>query len=203
MTVRSAAARAASVVFLATAAHVVVPGAFAHSAVASAENAAAAATVSALVADDVDGALSSFPGDFGAVMNYFPIVEQRTGSASVLADPEGDCSTPVPLPEVFESACRVHDLGYDLLRYAHATGGELRPDARRDLDGLFARHLAAACRSEPDVTACTHLAGFASTAVRFNSWRQGHRSPVPESPWPLTIAAGSIALGVAARKARS
>ncbi|MEU5843321.1 hypothetical protein [Rhodococcus sp. NPDC047139] len=199
MTVKSVAARVASVTFLATAAHVVV-GAPAHSAMPSAENAAAAATVAALVADDTAGALSSFPGDFIGVTNYSPVVEGQAGTTSVLVDPDGSCSAPIPLPDAFESACRVHDLGYDLLRYARATGGELHPDARRDLDGLFARHLDAACRSEPDLETCSTVAGIASAAVEFNSWRQGHRSPVPESPWPAALAAGSAVLGLAARK---
>ncbi|MCD2096298.1 hypothetical protein [Rhodococcus rhodochrous] len=202
MTVRSAAVRVASVVFLATAAYAAVPGALAHSAAPPTEDAAAAATVTALVADDAEGALSSLPADFTAVMGYAPIVEQWADGTTVLADPEGDCSAPVPLPAAFESACRVHDLGYDLLRYAHTTGGELGTGARRDLDRLFARHLDTVCRSEPDITSCTPIAGISSAAVEFNSWRQGHRTPVAESPWALAVAAGSVALGFTARKVR-
>ncbi|WP_241387076.1 hypothetical protein [Rhodococcus sp. CH91] len=202
MTVKSVAARAASVTFLATAVHLLVPGSFAHSSPPAAENAAAAATVTALAEEDTSGAVSSFPGDFTTVMGYSPIVESRAGSTSVLADPDGDCSALVPLPDSFESACRVHDLGYDLLRYARTTGGELGSGARRDLDALFARHLETACRPEPDVAACLRMAGVASAAVEFNSWRQGHRSPVAESPWPPALVAGSALLVFTARKVR-
>ncbi|MFX1759500.1 hypothetical protein [Rhodococcus sp. As11] len=202
MTVRSAAARIGSVVFLATAAYAAAPGALAHSAAPPAENTAAAATVTALVADDPERALSSLPADFTAVMGYAPIVEQWADGTTVLADPEGDCSAPVPLPAAFESACRVHDLGYDLLRYAHTTGGELGTGARRDLDGLFARHLDTVCRSEPGIPSCTPIAGISSAAVEFNSWRQGHRTPVAESPWALAVAAGSVVLAYTVRRVR-
>ncbi|UTT47317.1 hypothetical protein [Rhodococcus gordoniae] len=202
MTVRSAAARIGSVVFLATAAYAAAPGALAHSAAPPAENTAAAATVTALVADDPERALSSLPADFAGVMGYSPIVEQHPGGTAVLTDPEGGCSAPVPLPSSFESACRVHDLGYDLLRYAHTTGSELGTAARRDLDGLFARHLDTVCRSETGITACTRIAGISSAAVELNSWRQGHRTPVAESPWVPAVAAGSVVLAYTARRVR-
>ncbi|MBS9371474.1 hypothetical protein [Rhodococcus sp. B50] len=202
MTVKSAVGRAASVVFLATATYAAVPGALASSAVPATDDTAAAATITALVADDAAGALSSLPDDFARVMGYAPTVEKRPDGTIALADPEGDCSTPIPLPAAFESACRVHDLGYDLLRYARLTGGEPGTDARLALDALFARHLDTACRVEPGIAACTHIAGISSAAVEFNSWRQGHRTPVPESPWVPAVAAGSALLAYAARKAR-
>src|SRR6266540_4165109 len=41
----------------------------------------------------------------------------------------------VGAPFRFQQACKVHDYGYDLLRYAHATGQQLTGEARRQLDG--------------------------------------------------------------------
>lgn len=160
---------------------------------------AAAATVDALAADDATAAAAALPADFAAVMNYMPVVEPGSTTERVLADPGGDCSSPVPLPRVFESPCRVHDFGYDVLRYARDTGGELGPDARRELDALLGRHLRAACETDAaaDIPTCVAAAHIASTAVQINSWRQGYRLPVSEPLLPLLVLAG-LAVGPAA-----
>src|SRR5690606_32670261 len=115
-------------------------------------NEAAAATVTALVQDDTATATELFPDDFATVMDYAPVTEPGLTADEVLADPDGGCSSPVPLPEVFEPACRIHDLGYDLLRYARDTGGELGSQARRDLDAQLARNLRASCRTSSAAT---------------------------------------------------
>ncbi|UYP17634.1 hypothetical protein OED52_13185 [Rhodococcus sp. Z13] len=200
---RSVLVRLASTLLLAAAAHSAIsaPAAPAATGNTGSGNTAAAAAITALVADDTEAAQAAFPTDFAAVMGYSPIVERGLDSVARLVDPEGDCSAPIPLPEVFESACRVHDLGYDLLRYARATEGELGPDARRRLDSLFARHLDLACRSDPQIALCHPISKIASAAVEFNSWRQGRHSPVPESPLPLVLGAGSALLGLASRRA--
>ncbi len=192
MTVKSAVVRVASVAFLATAAYAAVPGALAHSAAPPTEDAATQPGDGARRRRR--GASTVVPADrFHRRDGVHADRRTVADGTTVLADPEGDCSTPVPVPAAFESACRVHDFGYDLLRYAHITGGELVTDARRDLDGLFARHLDTVCRSEPDIASCMSVAGISSAAVEFNSWRQGHRTPVAESPWALAVAAGSVA----------
>lgn len=110
---------------------------------------ATAATVTALVADDPRGALTALPAGFAEVMGYSPVLEPGFGRGPVLADPRGDCSSPVPLPAAFEPACRVHDLGYDLLRYGRDTDGELGAWARRDLDTQLQRNLHDVCAGEP------------------------------------------------------
>ncbi|MBM7460263.1 hypothetical protein ACIBED_05560 [Rhodococcus coprophilus] len=168
-----------------------------------------AVTVHALATDDTAAALAALPAGFATAMGYSPVTEPGFTSDAVLVDPRGDCSSPVPLPSSFETACRTHDLGYDMLRYARDTGQELGPDARRELDAMLARHLYAACDSEAargDIT-CRPAALVASTFVGLNSWRQGYRIPVSESPAPLLLSSGLgtvvVTWGVwARRKAR-
>jgi len=162
-----------------------------------------AATVRALTGGDVEAGLAGLPVGFEDAMGYRPIVEAGFGDGRTLADPLGDCSSPVPLPASFEPACRVHDLGYDLLRHARDIGGELDGAARRELDDQLARNLSAVCATDPSPV-CGVTADVAVAAVRINSWRQGYRIPVAESPVPyLAVAAGATALGATVRRARS
>jgi hypothetical protein len=77
----------------------------------------------------------------------------------------------------------VHDYGYDLLRYAHATGQRLDPEARRQLDAMFGRDLHARCRVLErglPATGCHLMADLFSAGVSFNSWRQHHGYPAEE-----------------------
>ncbi|MFD6895598.1 hypothetical protein ACFWB0_13765 [Rhodococcus sp. NPDC060086] len=171
-------------------------GAASPASTATTENPAAAATITALVADDTAGALAAFPDDFVTVMGYHPMLEPGFASGEALIDPDGDCSSPISLPPQFEPACRIHDLGYDLLRYARDTGGELGPQARRELDAQLQRNFTAACTTEAWVEPrCDVMAGIASAAVQINSWRQGYRLPESESPMPYLAAAGAVVAG--------
>lgn len=207
---RTATRRTAATVLLGAGAALCV-GAASPASTATTADPAVAATVAALVADDTVGALAAFPDGFAEVMGYHPSIEPGNTIDGVLTDPDGDCSSPVALPSDFEPACRSHDLGYDLLRYARDIGGELGPQARRDLDAHLQRNLNAACatgaseatgdvteasEATGDVTAgveprCDVMAGIASAAVQINSWRQGYRLPESESPVPYLAAAGA------------
>lgn len=188
---RPATRRAATAVLLGAGAAFCV-GAASPASTATTQNPAVAATITALVADDTGGALAALPDDFAAVMGYSPLIEPGSTAEGVLTDPDGDCSSPVSLPPQFEPACRTHDLGYDLLRYARDTGGELGPQARRDLDAHLQRNFNAACTTEAGVEPrCDVMAGIASAAVQINSWRQGYRLPESESPMPYLAAAGA------------
>lgn len=132
------------------------------------------------------------PADFTTVRGYQPRVQ-----SGLLGAPAGGCSSPVPLPREFDPACRQHDLGYDLLRYADAKGQPLPPSARRALDARLERQARAACRERTNPVrraTCTTWAGIASAAVQFNSWRQHDGVPGSESPRSLLAAGG---LGVA------
>lgn len=114
--------------------------------------------------------------DLIAELGYTPKLER-----SLAAKETGDCSSPVPLPRSFESACRVHDLGYDLLRVAHRHHTPIPDGLRADLDDLLGRQMLRSCDGR---SACMVMARIAHAAVRVNTVRQGHGAPVEEAlPW--------------------
>ncbi|MGN5235497.1 MULTISPECIES: hypothetical protein [unclassified Rhodococcus (in: high G+C Gram-positive bacteria)] len=200
---RTATRRTAATVLLGAGAALCV-GAASPASTATTADPAVAATVTALVADDTVGALAAFPDGFAEVMGYHPSIEPGDTTEGVLTDPDGDCSSPVALPSAFEPACRMHDLGYDLLRYARDIGGELGPQARRDLDTHLQRNLNAACTTETGVEpGCDVMAGIASAAVQINSWRQGYRLPESESPIAYLAVSGAAVLAGSAFLRRS
>lgn len=142
------------------------------------QNRAAAFAVGHLTeAESVSAA--RIPDDFAELFGYLP--EAVDG---LLANPGGDCSSPVPLPAEFDTACKAHDLGYDLLRYADLRGEPLGPWARQALDATLDRRMRAACdtRAEPVSRArCHAMAVIADTVVDLNSRRQDYGAPVTES----------------------
>lgn len=148
------------------------------------------------------GALS-VPTDFAEFSGYNPIVIDGH-----LANPAGDCSSPISLPTEFDSACKAHDLGYDLLRYAHFHSAELDPSARRSLDRELDRRMHEACDTRTTSASrlyCFALADIATTAVNGNSWRQGYLTPVRESGLGYGVA-GLVAmttLGFGLRRRRA
>jgi hypothetical protein len=163
-----------------------LPRAHAHAAVSS-ENASARAAVAALAAGDP---VVPWPDGFAATAGYAPL--RLLGG---WANPTGGCSSPVPLPPEFTPACKEHDLGYDMLRYAHRQGGELGPWARRSIDNRFAQRVHEACDVRTraiGAAQCAALADIAAGAVRANSWRQRNLAPLPEPALPLTLVAGAL-----------
>ncbi|KGN38041.1 hypothetical protein N803_09685 [Knoellia subterranea KCTC 19937] len=133
------------------------------------------------------------PQDFSRRFGYQP-----TTTDGLLGDPTGDCSSPVPLPGEFVAACRQHDLGYDLLRYAGRSGRALPPEARRAVDDRLAIELPRSCSTRPGGLSRAHCLAWAEIAegfVRINSARQGY--DVPESETALSIAP-AVGVGVAA-----
>lgn len=142
---------------------------------AGAEAPNAALSAARALADATPGTEVIGPGVIDG-LGYTPVLEQ-----SLAANGTGDCSSPVPLPNSFEPACRVHDLGYDLLRVAHRQGAPIPPGLRSDLDTLLGQQMHASCEGS---TPCTVMAGIAHTAVHLNTVRQGHGAPVEERlPW--------------------
>lgn len=142
---------------------------------------AAASVVRALTASG-PGPTAEIPADFRAFAGYTPALVDGT-----LVAPHGSCSSPVPLPAEFESACKAHDLGYDLLRYAGSTGAPLGPWARQELDRSLAERMHATCVQRPEPlprVRCTAMAEVAATAVDLNSMRQDYGIPVAED-FPL------------------
>lgn len=154
------------------------------------ENTAASEAVRALLAPSAADAAALIPADFSELMGYRPVLD-----AQLLTNPEGGCSSPVPLPATFTGPCRAHDLGYDLLRYAQLAGGELAHWARQGLDAQFAARLRQVCASGSSA-GCSALASAASAAVDANSWRQSYAVPTTE---PVALyALGGIGLASAA-----
>ncbi|MFC9894422.1 hypothetical protein ACFVMC_12065 [Nocardia sp. NPDC127579] len=152
------------------------------------ESASAATAVVDLTARGA-GSADRLPADFEAVVGYAPGIER-----GLLVNPSGSCSSPVPLPEEFELACKAHDLGYDLLRYADRTGAPLGPWARQAIDTTLDRHMQEACttRSTPIGRAqCFAMADIADVFVDLNSRRQDYGAPIAESgfnSWHFGIA---------------
>lgn len=135
----------------------------------------AAAAVRALT---TPGTVAAIPADFRAVAGYTPARVD-----GMLVAPHGSCSSPVPLPAEFDTACKAHDLGYDLLRYADRTGAPLGPWARQELDRALAERMHTACAQRPQPlprARCAVLAEAAEIAVDLNSMRQDYGVPVVE-----------------------
>lgn len=149
--------------------------------------------LTALTLQSADAANSALPQDFQARFGYAPTITRE-----LLGDPTGGCSSPVPLPSEFTAACRQHDLGYDLLRYAGRSGRDLPPDARRSVDTQLGIAFEESCSTREESLSratCLAWADIAEGFVRINSARQGYA--VPESETAMSIAPG-ISLGVAA-----
>lgn len=154
---------------------------------------AAERALTLLVREPAVAANAAVPRDFSRRFGYQPTV-----SDGLLGDPSGDCSSPVPLPREFLAACRQHDLGYDLLRYAGRSGRDLAPDARRSVDHQLGVEMTKSCSSRDESltrASCLAWADIAEGFVRINSARQDDAVPEPETP--RSIAPG-IGLGVAA-----
>lgn len=125
------------------------------------------------------GSAAAIPADFVELIGYRPATVD-----GLLVAPNGACSSPVSLPPEFDTPCKAHDLGYDLLRYAARRGVPLGPWARRSLDRALDLRMHAACatRTDPLLRAqCDTVAEIAATAVELNSRRQEYGVPVDET----------------------
>lgn len=124
------------------------------------------------------------PPGFTESMGYAP---------DSLGRPDGSCSTPGGDGySGFTRACRTHDFGYDLLRYAEEIGEPVGPWARLAIDHRFHRDMIAGC-DDPVCRGMAHIYGF---AVGLNSVRQGFTPPSiePTGPWVLV---GVVTVAVA------
>lgn len=148
-----------------------------------------ATAIQMLVSGTAEEGLAAVPEDFAAVHGYAPTVEDGR-----LVRADGDCSSPVPLPEEFEPACRQHDYGYDLLRYAAQTGEPLGRWARGAIDDQFADSLGGLCDAGRSGASCRRMSIVAVTGVRLNSLRQG--DGVPEESVLTQAALATSAVGL-------
>jgi hypothetical protein len=148
------------------------------------EQPAAARAVRAITSGSAD--TGRLPADYATVMGYQPIVLRHGGTAE-LTRADGSCSSPFGgTPYHFTAACRQHDLGYDLLRYANRKGQPLGPWARRAIDAHFVQQTEGRCHQ----LGCRLMAGLYTGTVRFNSWRQGYGAPVFEPLSRLLVPVG-------------
>jgi fucose 4-O-acetylase-like acetyltransferase len=155
----------------------------------------AAVGVAALATAPAGGdPLAAVPAGFASVMGYTPAPLLMADGTVRLAKPAGACSAPGGgAPFGFEQVCKVHDYGYDLLRYADATGEVLPAEARRQLDAMFDHDLHASCRTVGrglTGTGCHLLAEGFTAVVAVNSWRQHYGNPARESlpAWTVGLA---------------
>ena len=87
------------------------------------------------------------PADFASVMGYVPAEEAGPDGRLLAVRSDATCSSPFGGTRYgFDQACRVHDLGYDLLRYAARTGQPLGSSARQALDAAFGERMRRALR---------------------------------------------------------
>lgn len=128
--------------------------------------------IAALTGDLREGAPAIHPADFRSRLGYVPVVVDGRPM-----NPHGGCSSPVSLPERFTDACRVHDFGYDLLRYADVTGRSAGAWARPALDRMLIDDMHAAC----DDLRCHAAAETARIGLALNTWRQRSGPPRRES----------------------
>lgn len=162
------------------------------------ESRAAADAVAAITGLTDGDPAAAIPADFAAVMGYQPVEIPALDGTPILVKPAGDCSSPFGATTFdFNLACKQHDLGYDLLRYAGRTGGELGPWARRAIDDQLAVAMHAQCAAIHGGPVCRAVAWIGDRAVQANSWRQGQGVPVSEHSAPYLVAGGVIAAAVA------
>ena len=151
--------------------------------------------IEALTMHDASDAASKVPPDFVGDFGCSPTIEH-----DLLVNPTGSCSSPIPLPEEFESSCAAHDLGYDLLRHGAIHGNRLPASARRSLDSMLAADMHAACAQRTEVLSravCDGMAEVAASSVRLNSWRQHDGTPIPEPALPFLLA-GTVVTALSA-----
>ncbi len=128
------------------------------------------------------------PANWFSVMGYRPRVVIGPRDVPILIKPNGDCSSFTGRTEYdFTNVCKEHDLAYDIVRYATRIQAPMAPSGRQAADAMFGRELHARC-DQLKLTGfhwgmChTYAEGFVQV-VKINSWRQGYRSPDPESNW--------------------
>ncbi|MEU7479058.1 phospholipase A2 [Lentzea sp. NPDC042327] len=115
------------------------------------------------------------PADFAAEIVRDPKTVRAPDGTLRVVDVAGGCSGPAGDTEWdFSVACRAHDMGYDLLRYAERKGHALGPQARRGLDDRLAADLHLQCELNPRGArhTCHAVAETYALGLQFNSWRQ-------------------------------
>ncbi len=122
----------------------------------------------------------NLPSDFAQETGRDPKTITAPDGTLRVVDSSGGCSGPAGDTEWdFSAACRAHDLGYDLLRYADHKGQPLGQYARKALDDRLATDLHTQCRLNPRGAeeTCHAVAETYALGLKFNSWRQRWGAP--------------------------
>ncbi|WP_454780191.1 phospholipase A2 [Lentzea kristufekii] len=147
----------------------------------SADVIAAANAVEAFVAPSAThDPYLNLPSDFARETGRDPKTITAPDGTLRVVDAGGGCSGPAGDTQWdFSAACRAHDLGYDLLRYADHKGEPLGPQARKALDDRLTTDLHAQCRLNPRGAeqSCHAVAETYAMGLKFNSWRQRWGAP--------------------------
>ncbi len=169
----------------------------------AASTAQMSARAATMAIDDLTGPessrnpLTAIPTDFAQVMGYRPVLGRLADGETIAINPRGGCSV-IGGGEPFDlsTVCKAHDLGYDLLRYAHRRGGTLTTNARIRVDTKFGEDLTTQCASRyrgAQTSACDAMAETFVAGVDFNSWRQEYGPPIQSAGAVRTI--GILAFG--------
>lgn len=130
----------------------------------------------------------NLPPDFAQESGRDPRTVRAPDGTLRVVDATGGCSGPAGDTEWdFSVACRAHDMGYDLLRYADHKGHPLGQDARKALDDRLAADLHTQCALNPRGAekTCHAVAETYAMGLKFNSWRQRWGAPghEPVTAW--------------------
>jgi phospholipase A2-like protein len=142
--------------------------------------------------------LAGIPNDFVTVMGYRPTLGRLANGEVLAINPNGGCSViGGGRPFDLSTVCKAHDLGYDLLRYAHRRGEPLGTAARMQVDAKFNQDLRAQCGARyagAEADACDAMAVTFDAGVGFNSWRQQYGPPIVTSGRDRTVGILAFAL---------
>ncbi|MFI9816587.1 phospholipase A2 [Saccharothrix variisporea] len=167
--------------------------------------ATAATAVQAMTSPGGVSPLGGFPADFNEVTGRSPVSVTALDGTSRAVDPTGGCSGPAGDTEWdFGVACKAHDLGYDLLRYAEHKGQPLGPDARKALDARLSADMHTQCELNPrdNAARCHVVAGLYAAGLEFNSWRQRWGPPGHEPVLAWGFGSAVVVFLLVARLAR-
>lgn len=125
---------------------------------------------------DVSGGWRCVPADLQRRLGYAPALTRLPDGRAVLVEPDGDCSwiPDAPFGFDFHDACRMHDLGYDLIRVRWVDAA-----AQQRIDNaLLDTMLVGTCRPQP------WLRRLSCGALAVGIWFVASLSPTPNTPDP-------------------
>ena len=164
----------------------------------SPERAAAVAIDDITAPPSAANPLAGIPADFTTVMGYQPTLGRLANGEVLAINPTGGCSViGGGRPFDLSTVCKAHDLGYDLLRYAHRRGDPLPASARIQVDDKFHQDLSAQCGARyggVEADACNAMAMSFDAGVGFNSWRQQYGPPIVAAGRDRTVGIIAFAL---------